>query len=51
MTGKLDVRAAAASLPDEPDEPAALDETETLPEGDEETTDSDLDAVPEEAEA
>ena len=51
VTGKLDVREAAASLPDEPDEPAALDETEILLEGDEEANDSDLEALPEEAEA
>ena len=46
VTGKLDVRESAASLPDVPDEPEAPDDTDTLPEGDEETAD----AVPEEAE-
>lgn len=39
VTGKLDVREAASRLPDEADEPEALDEAE------------DLDAAPEEAEA
>ena len=51
VTGKLDVREAAANLLDEPDEPAALDDTDTLPEGDDETTDAELDATPKEAEA
>ena len=50
VTGKLDVREAAASLPDEPEEPAAFDDTDTLPEG-EEITDGDLEAMPEEADA
>lgn len=50
VTGKLDVRAAAANLPDETDEPEAADDTDALAEGDE-TAHSDLDAAPEEAEA
>ncbi len=50
VTGKLDVRAAAASLPDEPDEPDASDESEVLAEGEEDATDGALDATPEEAE-
>ena len=49
VTGKLDVRAAAAKLPDETDESEPLDGAEALAEGDEETEDADLDAVPEEA--
>ena len=51
VTGKLDVRAAAAKLPDEADELEPLDDAEALVEGDEETEDTDLDAVTEEAEA
>jgi|CXWL01.1.fsa_nt_gi type I restriction enzyme S subunit len=43
VTGKLDVRAAAARLPEETDEPERLD--------DEETGDADLDAMTQEAEA
>ena len=50
VTGKLDVREAAANLPDEADEPEALDDIDALAEGDE-SADSDLDAVPDEAEA
>ena len=50
VTGKLDVRAAAANLLDESDEPEALDDTDALPEGDE-PADGDLDAAPEDAEA
>ena len=50
VTGKLDVREAAARLPDEGDEPEPLDDAEALAEGEEETEDADLDAVPEEAE-
>ena len=33
VTGKLDVREAAARLPEEAEEPEPLDDTETLPEG------------------
>ena len=50
VTGKLDVREAAARLPDEADEPEPLDETEV--ESDAEEADvGDIDEVPEEAEA
>ena len=48
VTGKLDVREAAARLPDEVEEPEPLDETDALTEGEEEPTD-DLDTAPEEA--
>ncbi len=37
VTGKLDVREAAAGLPDEPQEPEALRETDALGGADEET--------------
>ena len=49
VTGKLDVREAAAGLPDEVKEPEPFDETSALIDGEEEPSD-DLDAVPEEAE-
>jgi type I restriction enzyme S subunit len=49
VTGKLDVRAASAKLPEETDEPEPLDGAEALADGDEETEDTDLDAVTEEA--
>ncbi len=49
VTGKLDVRAAAAKLPEETDASEPLDYIEDAIE--EETEDADLDAVPEEAEA
>jgi type I restriction enzyme S subunit len=49
VTGKLDGRAAATSLPDEADEPDATDETEVLDEG-EEASDGDLDGASDEAE-
>jgi type I restriction enzyme S subunit len=51
VTGKLDVREAAAKLPDETVEAELLDEAETPMEGDEEPEASALDDVPEEAEA
>ena len=51
VTGKLDVRAAAAKLPEETDEPEPLNDAEALVEGNEETEGTDLDAVSEEAEA
>lgn len=51
VTGKLDVREAAAKLSEETDEPEPLDDAEALVEGDEETENADLDAVTEEAEA
>ena len=48
VTGKLDVREAAARLPDEDEEPEPLDETDTLINGKEEPSGG-LDATPEEA--
>ena len=51
VTGKLDVRAAAAKLPEETDAPEPLDHAEDVVKGDEETEDADLNAVPEETEA
>ena len=48
ITGKLDVREAAARLPDEPDEPEPLDDTYASAEDDDE---ADLDQAPEEADA
>ena len=46
VTGKLDVRAAAASLPDEPEEPEMVDDTGALDEKNEvEETDIDTGAV------
>ena len=50
VTGKLDVREAAARLPDEVDEPEPLDEAEADEDVDEDAAE-DLDGVPEEAEA
>jgi len=50
VTGKLDVREAAARLPDEVEEPKSLDEVEPDGDSDEAGTD-DADAVPEEVEA
>jgi type I restriction enzyme S subunit len=50
VTGKLDVREAAAQLPDEVEEPEALDQFEAENDGAEAGAD-DSDAVPEEAEA
>jgi type I restriction enzyme, S subunit len=51
VTGKLDVRAAVAKLPEEPDEPEPLDDADPLTDGDEEMGDADLGAVTKEAEA
>jgi len=52
VTGKLDVRAAAARLPEEAEEPELLDEAEVEVEGDAGESDAgDGDGVPEEAEA
>jgi type I restriction enzyme, S subunit len=51
VTGKLDVREAAARLPDETDEPELLDETEVLADGDEEGDGADADAALAEVEA
>ena len=48
VTGKLDVREAAARLPDEVEEPEPCDETDALTEGEEVPSD-DLDATSEEA--
>ncbi len=50
VTGKLDVREAAARLPAEADESEPLDETDAITDT-EEAASGDLDAVPEEAEA
>ncbi|MCX6028188.1 MAG: restriction endonuclease subunit S [Chloroflexi bacterium] len=50
VTGKLDVRAAAATLPEEGEEPEPLDDGEALGEG-EEIEEGDLDAAGEEADA
>jgi hypothetical protein len=49
VTGKLDVREAAAKLPEEPEEPEPLAEAETL-ESDEEGEGVDLETAAEEAE-
>ena len=48
VTGKLDVREAAARLPDEVEEPEPLDQADTLIDGKEEPG-NDLDATPDEA--
>ena len=48
VTGKLDVREAAAQLPDETEELGPLDESDALTDAD---AVADLDAVPDEAEA
>ena len=48
VTGKLDVREAAARLPDKAEEPEPRDETDALIDGEEEPSD-DLDAATEEA--
>jgi type I restriction enzyme S subunit len=50
VTGKLDVREAAARLPVETEEPEPLDDADALAEGNEEAG-ADLDAATEEAEA
>ena len=50
VTGKLDVRKAAARLPDEVEEPELLDEAPSEADGDEASGD-DTDEVPEETEA
>jgi type I restriction enzyme S subunit len=50
VTGKLDVREAAANLPDEADEAEALDDADALGEGNDDTIDDDLHALPEEPE-
>jgi len=51
VTGKLDVREAAARLPEEADEPEPLEDADALAEGNEEGEGAALDAAPEEAEA
>jgi type I restriction enzyme S subunit len=51
VTGKLDVRDAAARLPDEAEEPEPADEAEALAENGEEVDDAEANAVTEEAEA
>lgn len=51
VTGKLDVREAAAKLPDEIDEPEEIDDSEAPTESDEETADSNVDTAAERAEA
>jgi type I restriction enzyme S subunit len=51
VTGKLDVREAAARLPAEAEEPEPLDKAEALTEDDEDGTEADLEPVPEEVEA
>ncbi|MBE7523169.1 MAG: restriction endonuclease subunit S [Burkholderiales bacterium] len=51
VTGKLDVREAAARLPQEAEELEPLDEAEALGEADDESAADDLDPAPEEAEA
>jgi type I restriction enzyme S subunit len=50
VTGKLDVREAAARLPEEDEEPEPLGEADALAEGNEEAESADLDAATEEAE-
>ena len=51
VTGKLDIREAAARLSDEAVEPQAIDDAETLDEFDEDTRDEDLEDAVAEAEA
>ena len=50
VTGKVDVREAAANLPEEPDEPEPLDEADDLMD-DGDAMAGDLEEIPEEAEA
>ena len=50
VTGKLDVRDAAARLPDEVDEPVPLDDADALAESDESEGEADLDTAAGEAE-
>jgi type I restriction enzyme, S subunit len=49
VTGKLDVREAAAQLPEEPDEPELAEEIEDQVEGEKGPEGTDLDMIPEEA--
>jgi len=51
VTGKLDVREAAARLPEEMEEPEPLDEADGVANGEEDDAAAGLEAVPEEAEA
>jgi type I restriction enzyme S subunit len=51
VTGKLDVRDAAARLPDEDEGPESINEPEEPAEMDEESDAADMDTAPEEAEA
>jgi type I restriction enzyme S subunit len=51
VTGKLDVREAAARLPEEAEEPEPLEDADALAEGNEEGEGAALDASPEGAEA
>jgi type I restriction enzyme S subunit len=51
VTGKLDVHAAAANLPDEVEEPEPLDETDVATNRDEEPENAELEAAAEEVEA
>jgi hypothetical protein len=51
VTGKLDVREVAATLPDEANEREELDGAETITDGDEAAEDADLEVAVEEAEA
>jgi len=51
VTGKFDVREAAARLPEEEEEPEPLVDAEVLAESDEDGEGADLDTAPEEAEA
>jgi type I restriction enzyme S subunit len=50
VTGKVDVRGVAASLPKEADELEALDDADAVAEGDIDSAEGNLDAPPEEAE-
>jgi type I restriction enzyme S subunit len=51
VTGKLDVRAAAANLPDEADEPEGEADRDAIPEGAEDYEEKRLNAAGEETEA
>jgi type I restriction enzyme S subunit len=51
VTGKLDVREAAAQLPEEADQAELLEDAEATAEGDENGEDMNPDSIPEEAEA
>ena len=51
VTGKLDVREAAARLPEEAEEPDPIDEAEALGGASEESAGDGLDPEPEEAQA